>query len=90
MSGARTGEVVTSLCVQAFNQTKCLTKEQLAMLSGGIVNGVQISYEAGYQKLGGRTVYVLLSKGFTSERLDGKLVSITEAGQVAVEDAPAK
>ena len=88
VSGSRTGEAVTALCVQAFNHTRCLTAQQLMQLSGSTINGVQISYEASRKELGGRMVYVLLSKGFTSARLEAKLISVSESGQVEVQSVP--
>jgi hypothetical protein len=74
--------------VQAFGQTKCLSKERLLQLGGTLVNGVQISYETGYRETGGRTVYVVLSKGFVSGRNEGKVVSVSEFGQVGIQDTP--
>ena len=90
VSGTGTTGAIKSICVRAFNRTQCLSKEQLAKLGDGIFNGVQLSYEEGYQELGGRTVYVLLSKGFTSARLQSKVISVTEKGRIEIQDAPAK
>ena len=61
-----------------------LSKEQLAQVRGGLVNGLQISYEAGYAELGGRTVYVILSKGFTSGVQQSQTIIATEQGSVKV------
>lgn len=88
VSGARKGEEITAFCVQAFEQTKCLSKEQLAQAGGSLVNGVQISYEAGYRETGGRTVYVVLSKGFVSGRNESKVVSVSEFGAIEIKDSP--
>ena len=88
VSGARKGEEVTAFCVQAFEQTKCLSKEQLVQASGSMVNGLQISYEAGYRETGGRTVYVVLSKGFVSGRNESKVVAVSEFGPIEIKDAP--
>lgn len=90
VSGSRVGDDVKALCVQAFKRTQCLPAEHLSRLTGSMVNGIQISYEAGYRQTGGRTVYVLLSKGFTSARLEGKLISVSESGRITVEDEPGK
>jgi hypothetical protein len=88
VSGARKGEEVTAFCVQAFEQTRCLSTEQLVQVVGTLVNGVQLSYAAGYRETGGRTVYVVLSRGFVSGRNEGKVVSVSEFGPIEVKDAP--
>jgi hypothetical protein len=87
VSGERKGQNVSSLCVQAFERTSCLAPAQLAILSSRMINGIQISYEAGYSQTGGRTVYVLLSKGFTGSRLEANVVSVAENGEIRVKSA---
>lgn len=47
-------------------------------------NGVQLSYEAGYRELGGRTLYLMLSEGFTMGGVKRRLVIVTESGTVKV------
>jgi hypothetical protein len=75
----------SSLAIQAFGRTTMLTEVQLAALQGQFVNGVQLSYEAGYKELGGRTVYIVPSKGFTSGIQETHRISINEQGSVAIE-----
>lgn len=75
----------SSLAIQAFGRTTKLTGVQLAALHGQFVNGVQLSYEAGYKELGGRTVYIVLSKGFTSGVQETQRISVTEHSTVEVE-----
>ena len=70
--------------VQAFGHATSLTKAQLAMIQGQ-VNGVQMSYEAGYTELGGRAVHVVLSRGFTSGTQASQQISVNERGRVTVE-----
>jgi hypothetical protein len=53
-----------------------------------LVNGVQISYVSGYRETGGRTVYVVLSRGFVSGRNGGKVISVSEFGPIEFTDAP--
>lgn len=86
VSGEQEANRVVSLAVQAFGRTVNLSPEQLAKLRGGFINGIQISYEAGYRQLGGRTVYVILSKGFTSGLQETQLVSVNENGLTEVSD----
>lgn len=75
----------SALEVQAFGHAARLTEAQLAQLQGQLVNGVQLSYEAGYKESGGRTVYIVLSKGFTSGTQESQQVSVNEEGVVKVE-----
>jgi hypothetical protein len=50
-------------------------------------NSIQISREAGYAELGGRTIYVKLGVGFTSGQLSRtRYVVVTEAGTIIVQD----
>ena len=90
VSGEQDSNQVVSLTVQAFGRTVSLSKDQLVKLRGGFINGAQISYEAGYRELGGRTIYVILSKGFTSGQQETQLVSVNEQGTVEVNDAVRK
>lgn len=78
-----------ALEVQAFGRITRLTESQLTKLQGQFVNGVQLSYEAGYKELGGRTVYIVLSKGFTSGLQEVQTISVNEQGTVTV-DPPAR
>ena len=87
VTGERKGEIFSALCVKAFEKTSCLATDQLAAISSMTVNGVQISYENGYKETGGRTVYVLLSKGFSESRKAEKLISVFENGEIQVSDS---
>jgi len=78
-----------ALEVQAFGRVTRLTESQLAGLQGEFVNGVQLSYDGGYKELGGRTVYIVLSKGFTSGLQEVQTISVNEQGTVTV-DRPAR
>jgi hypothetical protein len=85
VSGARDKGHMSALCIQAFERTRCLAKEQLALLDEVAINGAQISYETGYASTGGRTVYVLLLKGFTSQRSEGRIVVVPERGTIEIQ-----
>lgn len=75
--------------VQAFGRSYQLTTAQLRDLAGGLYNSVQVSGEGGYPELGGRTLYIKVSMGFTSSTQGrSKYVVITQAGTVAVKDRP--
>lgn len=77
---------VGSLNVTAFGQSFVLNSSQLAQLRSLSVNGIQISYEAGYPQFGGKTIYLVFSKGFTSSLRESKLVTIKERGDINVTD----
>ena len=88
ISGTQTPEGLQSLTVEAFGKKVVLSPAQLHDLSAASVNNVQLSYEAGYKELGGRTVYIQFAKGFTSGIVTRKFVVVTESGTVKVGATP--
>ena len=85
VTATRGPEGFSALEVQAFGHATSLSQAQLEKLQGQFVNGLQLSYEAGYAESGGRTVYIVLSKGFTSGTQESQQVSVNEEGTVTVE-----
>ena len=61
-----------------------VSKEKLATLGELRSNGIRISYEAGYAKLGGRTIYINLQMGFTSGTKKQALITVWESGKIEV------
>jgi hypothetical protein len=88
LSGSQGHEGIQSLTVQAFGKQLSLSPAQLQGLHSVVFNGVQLSYSGGYKQLGGRTIYVTFSKGFTSGVVGRHLVEITESGTVRVRSLP--
>src|SRR5262245_30302230 len=88
VSGTRNSKGIENLRVEAFGKQFNLTQEQLKSLSGVLVNGLQLSYEGGYRELGGRTLYLLFSMGFTSGITQRRFVVITENGSVKIGAKP--
>jgi len=88
ISGTQGSRGLRSLTVEAFGKKYELNAIQLKELSGILVNNVQISYEAGYKELGGRTIYIQFAQGFTSGVVTRKLVVVTASGTVEVGVAP--
>jgi len=84
VSGAQDATRITAFSVQAFGKTTRLSKGDLAKLRGGYINGVQISYETGYEAVGGRTIYVVLSKGFTSGQTETQRITVDEQGKIEI------
>ncbi|HRK09325.1 MAG TPA: hypothetical protein PLZ57_16270 [Pseudobdellovibrionaceae bacterium] len=72
-----------SIRVQAFGKTLALDTSIIAQINDQ-ANGVQISYEHGYRSVGGRTIYLVFSKGFTSEVKAKLVLSIDESGKTEI------
>ena len=86
VTGAQGDQGITSLHVSAFRKSFTLSPAQLKQLRGLIVNAVQLSGEGGYKELGGRTLYLVLSMGFTDGTPHAKLITLDERGDIKVED----
>lgn len=86
ISGKQDDNGISKLTVTAFGRKFELDGEQLARVRGLSINGLQLTYEAGYKELGGRTVYIVLSKGFTSGTAGQRFVLVSENGSVRVTD----
>ena len=86
VTGAQGDRGITSLRVSAFRKSFTLTPEHLKLLRGLIVNSVQLSGEGGYKELGGRTLYLILSMGFTDGTPHAKLVTLDERGDIKIQD----
>jgi hypothetical protein len=75
---------IIALRISAFGRDYVVPPEKLRQLAELPSNGVRISYEAGYKELGGRTVYIQLQMGFTSDTTKKALVTIAEDGKIVV------
>jgi hypothetical protein len=84
ITGKQSETEIVALSVQVFGRTINLTKSQLLQLKGQYVNGLQLTYEAGYREVGGRTVYLILSSGFTTGIVTTQLIEINEQGSVKI------
>ena len=87
VSGTQTESGVDSVHIEAFGRSFTLPPGELAKLRGFVVNGAQISWEAGYPQLGGHTLNLVFSAGFTSTIRPVKIVSVNEHGDITVRDA---
>lgn len=88
VSGVRASEGFKRLKVEAFGRSFDLTPDQLNSLRGVEVNGLHLSHEAGYRALGGRTIYLQLSTGFTSGIKRRMFVVVTESGSIRIGEEP--
>jgi hypothetical protein len=84
VSGTYGGAGVEQLVVKAFGKEYVLSSVQLRQLQGVHVNGMQMSYEAGYAELGGRSIYLVLSMGFTSGTRAAKRITLNERGDITI------
>ena len=66
ISGKQDSTGATRITIKAFGRTYELGKAHLEKLKAMLINGMQLSYEEGYKELGGRTLYIQVSRGFTS------------------------
>ena len=75
---------IVELRVRAFGKDYVVPPRQLALLAELRANGIRISYESGYEELGGKTVYIQLQVGFTSHTAQTALITIKENGKIEV------
>ena len=73
-----------SLSIRAFGKDYDVVKEELAKIPIAFYNGIQLSYEKGYQSLGGRQIYIILQTGFISGVNMRVLISLSENGDISV------
>ena len=84
VSGIQSDDGILNLEITAFGQGFVLGEAELSPLRGLRVNGVQLSYIASYVEIGGRTVYLQLSLGFTGGVVDQALIAVNEKGQIEI------
>jgi hypothetical protein len=88
ISGSHNASGLSSLIVEAFGRKYVLSSAQLKLLAGHSINGVAMSYARGPSSLGGRQLYVLLSKVFTSGTAEMISVTFTEKGSISIGISP--
>jgi hypothetical protein len=88
VTGRQGAKGVEGVHIEAFGKRFDLSRDQLQALQGAMLNGLQLSYEEGYKELGGRTLYLVFSQGFTSGVVLQRVVTVTEDGAVKVRMAP--
>ncbi|MBL4781298.1 MAG: hypothetical protein JKX92_03560 [Porticoccaceae bacterium] len=74
----------SSITVSAFGKMYSFPEDILSQISAINQNGIQLTYEAGYRSLGGKTIYIQFQKGFTSGVQSVFLVSLNEQGKFEV------
>jgi len=69
-----------NITVTAFGKVIQISTEILSQIPSKYQNGIQLTYEAGYVQVGGRTLYIQFQKGFTSGIDERTIISIQEDG----------
>jgi len=69
---------LSSLTVNAFGEVYIFPKNILNQIPAHQRNGIQLTYEAGYRSMGGKTIYIQFHNGFTSGMQSSVLVSLDE------------
>ena len=87
ISGTQTSQGIQTFRIEAFGRSVTLQSSDLQKLRGLSANGIQLSHEAGYPQLGGPTISILLSIGFTAGIPQGKIISLTKRGDIDIRDA---
>ncbi|MBI5590756.1 MAG: hypothetical protein HY881_09760 [Deltaproteobacteria bacterium] len=76
------------ILVKAFGKTIEISEELLGKIPSKYQNGIQLSYERGYEVLGGRTIYIMFLSGFTSGNRESFVIEVTEKGQQSILKTP--
>ena len=71
----QTGKI-ESLAVSAFGKDFAIAKEVIDLLPNA--NGIQLTYEHGWENVGGKTVYVTFLSGFTTSERSRKILVVQE------------
>lgn len=71
-----------SILIRAFGR-EFLVEEKILKKIPKTANGIQMTYEKGYEELGGKTLYLSFSKGFTSSQKQKKVLAVKEFGEIS-------
>ena len=86
--GAQNYDGIQRLEITAFGRKFRLGASQLAPLRGLSVNAVQLSYIHDYAELGGRTLLLVVSRGFTEGLGRRVLIVLNETGNFSIYEKP--
>jgi hypothetical protein len=88
ISGSQRFPHFTRLEAEAFGKHFSLTSMQLQQLKGFSANGVQLVQISPGHSSGGGKVYLVLTRGALSEKLERRFVVFTAEGKVGVGSSP--
>lgn len=75
---------VVELKITAFGKDYVVPSKELEGLAKLRPNGIRISYEPGYKKLGGKTLYIQFQVGWTSQTAQTALIKVLETGKIEI------
>ena len=81
------GTGLVSFTVKVFGRKHQFSQAQLDKLKYVVINGMQVFY-APDEKPGKRKLYIRLSSAFISDFRERRLITITDNGEVTIEDQP--
>lgn len=76
--GTQTSAGVEQLHVEAFGRKFAASESLAKVLQGFVLNGMQLTYEAGYPETGGQTLYFTFLRGFTSGTAERRQLKLSE------------
>ncbi len=82
---AETNKII-HLSINAFGKDYKVPDEELEKIPNAFYNGIQLSYEKGYESLGGKNIHIILLSGFTSGIDKRVLISLTENGNIDIQE----
>ncbi|MBU8902021.1 MAG: hypothetical protein KOO69_04725 [Victivallales bacterium] len=71
--------------ISAFGNEYNLSGENLKKIPPKNYNGILLTYERGYKRLGGRVIYILLQFGFLSGVKEKVLLTVRENGNITIQ-----
>ncbi len=81
-----TKRLFSEITVRAFGKTIEIPQIILNEIPSAYHNGIQLSYEGGYEELGGRVIYLQFHVGVTSGIRDKIIIAIFENGDIEIFD----
>ena len=75
---------ISSLEIEAFDRTYSISDKVISDLGGVYVNGLAISYEAGYKVTGGRSLYFTFVKSSLQKETTRVALILKENGEYRV------
>ncbi|MCG2711414.1 MAG: hypothetical protein L6416_03710 [Candidatus Omnitrophica bacterium] len=74
------------LKIAAFDKEYKILEEDLKKIPSASYNGIQLSYVEGYKEFGGKTIYIIFQRGFTSGINKKVLITLSENGSVSIKE----
>jgi hypothetical protein len=76
--GTQSSAGIEQLHVEAFGRKFAASESVAKALQGFVLNGMQLTYEAGYPETGGQTLHLTFLRGFTSGTAERRQLELSE------------